>query len=115
RARTGERACRGAPADYQLRRGLLGERKEPLYFHQFMERAQRYGLQYLADADVSTMLASRFPPQVAETVRRIAPDVIRQEQFLDFLTNRTFRQTLLVHAELTIDRVITAERVKDLW
>jgi len=105
---------RAAP-DYYILHEHLEELNEPLYFHQFMERAQGHGLQYLADADVSTMLASRFPPQVAETVRRIAPDVIRQEQFLDFLTNRTFRQTLLVHAELTIDRVITAERVKDLW
>jgi methyltransferase-like protein/SAM-dependent methyltransferase len=105
---------RAAP-DYYILHEHLEELNEPLYFHEFIARAQRHGLQYLADADVSTMMASRFPPQVAETVRRIAPDVIRQEQFMDFLTNRTFRQTLLVHAEQSIDRVITVQRVRELW
>jgi methyltransferase-like protein/SAM-dependent methyltransferase len=105
---------RGAP-DYYILHEHLDDLNEPLYFHQFVERAQRHGLQYLADADVSTMMASRFSPQVAETVRRIAPDVIRQEQLMDFLANRTFRQTLLTHAEQPIDRLITAQRVKDLW
>jgi methyltransferase-like protein/SAM-dependent methyltransferase len=105
---------RSAP-DYYILHEHLEELNEPLYFHEFIERAQRHGLQYLADADVSTMMASRFSPQVAETVRRIAPDVIRQEQFMDFLTNRTFRQTLLVHADQPIDRLITVQRVKDLW
>ena len=57
-----------ASPDYYILHEHLEELNEPLYFHQFMERAQRHGLQYLADADVSTMLASRFPPQVAETV-----------------------------------------------
>ena len=112
--RTELELLRAAP-DYYILHEHLEELNEPLYFHEFIERAQRHGLQYLADADVSTMLSTRFPPQVAGTVRRIAPDVIRQEQFMDFLTNRTFRQTLLVHADRSIERVVTAERVKDLW
>ena len=101
--------------DYYILHEHLEETNEPLYFHQFVERAQRHGLQYLADADVSTMLASRFPPQVSETVRRIAPDVIRQEQVMDFLRNRSFRQTLMVHAARKIERHISPERVQTLW
>ena len=34
---------------------------------------------------------------------------------MDFLCDRTFRQTLLVHADQSVDRHITAERVKNLW
>jgi len=105
---------RGAP-DYYILHEHLDELNEPIYFHEFIERAQRQGLQYLADADITSMMGSRFPPQVADMARRIATDAIRQEQLMDFLTNRTFRQTLLVHAEQPIDRMITVQRLQDLW
>jgi len=105
---------RDAP-DYYILHEHLHDLNEPIYFHEFVERAQRNGLQYLADADVTTMMASRFPSQVTDRLRKLAPDAIRQEQFMDFLSNRTFRQTLLVHAEQSIDRMITLQRVRDLW
>jgi methyltransferase-like protein len=107
-------ALASAP-DFYLLHEHLDEQNEPLYFHEFMGRAQQHGLQYLADADIATMMGSRFPPQVGEAARRIASDAIRQEQLMDFLTNRTFRQTLLVHAEQTIDRRITPERLNEMW
>jgi methyltransferase-like protein len=61
------------------------------------------------------MLASNFAPEVQDTVMRIAPDVIRQEQYMDFLRNRTFRQTLLVRDGLSVDRSVTPQRVRALW
>lgn len=101
--------------DYYILHEHLEDINEPLYFHEFAERATRHGLQYLAEADFSTMLASNFPPEVNDTVVRIAPDVIRQEQFMDFLRNRTFRQTLLVRQGLPINRTLLSERVMPLW
>jgi methyltransferase-like protein/SAM-dependent methyltransferase len=101
--------------DYYILHEHLEELNEPLYFHEFIERAHRHGLQYLADAEIATMQPSRFPPQVADTVRRLASDMIRQEQLMDFLSNRTFRQTLLMHAEQPFDRLVTVERVQELW
>jgi methyltransferase-like protein/SAM-dependent methyltransferase len=101
--------------DYYILHEHLEETNEPLYFHQFVERAQRHRLQYLAESDFSTMVASGFAPQVGETLRRMAPDVVRQEQLVDFLRNRSFRQTLLVHAERRIERQISPERVHALW
>jgi methyltransferase-like protein/ubiquinone/menaquinone biosynthesis C-methylase UbiE len=104
---------RGVP-DYYILHEHLEELNEPLYFHEFIERAHRHGLQYLGDAE-QAMPASRLPPQVADTVRRLASDLIRQEQLMDFLRNRTFRRTLLMHAEQSIDSQITVQRVKELW
>jgi len=101
--------------DYYILHEHLEDTNEPLYFHQFIERAQLHGLQYLAESEFATMLASGFAPQVAETVRRVAPDVIRQEQLMDFLRNRSFRQTLMVHAARRIERHITPDRVQLLW
>jgi methyltransferase-like protein len=102
-------------ADYYILHEHLEDINEPLFFHEFAERAGRHGLQYLAEAEISTMLASNFPPEVNDTLLRIAPDVIRQEQFMDFLRNRTFRQTLLVHRGLPVNRTLTPERVMPLW
>jgi SAM-dependent methyltransferase len=101
--------------DYYILHEHLEELNEPLYFHEFIERAFRHGLQYLAEAEIATMQASRFPPQVTDTVRRLASDPIREEQLMDFLGNRTFRQTLLVHTEQRVDRRVTTERVRQLW
>ena len=105
---------RRAP-DYYILYEHLADVNEPLYFHEFVERAYGHGLQYLGDAEFATMLLSRFSPQVADTIRKIASDVIRQEQLMDFLSNRAFRQTLLMHVEQPIDRSVAPQRVKDLW
>ncbi len=104
---------RGQPDDYVLHE-YLEDRNEPLYFHQFVERAESHGLQYLADADFGTMLASNFPSEVAQALVRIAPGVIRQEQIMDFLRNRTFRQALLVHESVQVNRKITSDRLRGL-
>lgn len=90
--------------DSYLAHEYLEEHNEPLYFHQFAERAMSHGLQYLGESELHTMLSSNFPPQVTETLRTIAPEIIRMEQYMDFLRNRVFRQTLLVHQDVTLSR-----------
>jgi methyltransferase-like protein/trans-aconitate methyltransferase len=107
-------ALRNSPDHYILHEHLE-DTNEPLYFHAFAERAARHGLQYLAEAELSTMLASNFPPEVQQTVLRIAPDLIRQEQYMDFLRNRSFRQTLLVRQDEPVQRALTPQRVRPLW
>ena len=79
---------------------------EPVYFHEFEAAARRHGLQYLADVEFSTMLVTNFPPPVAETLMRLGTDLVRAEQYMDFMRNRMFRQSLLVRDESTINRKI---------
>ncbi len=86
-----------------------------MYFHQFAAAARRHGLQYLAEADFSSMLLSNFAPQVAETLRRIGHDIIRLEQYMDFVRSRMFRQTLLVHEGVAIQRKLDAQRMKGFY
>jgi methyltransferase-like protein/cyclopropane fatty-acyl-phospholipid synthase-like methyltransferase len=75
----------------------LEEHNAPVYFHQFAGRATAHGLRYLADVDLSTLALHSLPPEVGQTLQRVANDLIQLEQYLDFLRNRMFRQTLLVH------------------
>jgi methyltransferase-like protein len=77
----------------------LEEHNSPIYFHQFVERAAAHQLRYLADANLYTMDLQDFPQQVSQILQRVCNDRIQLEQYMDFLRNRTFRQTLLCHAQ----------------
>jgi methyltransferase-like protein/predicted O-methyltransferase YrrM len=93
-----------AQTDSYLLHELLEEYNQPFYFHQFMTAAERHGLQYLAEAELSTMMADTLPRHVAETIGRMGADVVAIEQYLDFLRNRMFRQTLLCRREVQVER-----------
>ena len=97
--------------DWYLFHDHLEEVNIPVYFHQFIERADRHGLQYLGEADFSTMLTSGFSKEVSETLARISQNIIHTEQYMDFIRNRFFRQTLLCHKGLTLKRDLGPEDV----
>jgi len=79
-----------------------------------MSRAGRHGLRYLGDTDLRTMLSTGIAPAAEETLNRIATDLLRREQFLDFLRNRTFRHTLLLRAGAVLDRKLAPARIMPL-
>ena len=89
----------------------LEQVNEPVYFHEFVAHAARHGLRYLAEAEFGTMLGGELSPQVGQMLAKIAPDLLRREQFLDFLRNQTFRRTLLTHDSATLTRKVSPERI----
>ena len=101
-------------ADWYVYHEHLERTNSPLYFHQFIERAARHGLQYLAEAELASMLARRFPSAVAETLERISPDLLHLEQYMDFVRNRCFRQTLLCAAGHRLGRALAPQVIEDL-
>ena len=98
-------------SDYYLFHEHLSPNNEPLYFHQFVKRASESQLQFLGEANLATMLPEQFPPDVREVLDQIAGDIMRMEQYMDFVRNRTFRQTLLVHKEVAVNRNLDWENV----
>lgn len=82
----------------------LADVNEPVYFHQFAEHAASHGLQYLADADFPSVFPSRLAPAIQAELRQLGKTTIEHQQYLDLLTNATFKQTLLCHAERTLSR-----------
>jgi SAM-dependent methyltransferase len=87
----------GQVPDSYLLHDYLEEVNEPVYFHEFIGRAAAKGLDYLAEAEVATMVPDRFAPEGAGTVRPPPSNVIESEQYADFVRGRSFRQTLLCH------------------
>jgi cyclopropane fatty-acyl-phospholipid synthase-like methyltransferase/methyltransferase-like protein len=101
--------------DYYVLHDHLEEFNEALFFHQFAARAARHGLTFLAEAEFRMMSIDGLPAPVAQTIGRMAPEILQREQLTDFLRNRNFRQTLLVRDHEPIDRALTAGRVNTLW
>jgi SAM-dependent methyltransferase len=91
--------------DWLLFHDDLAEINVPVYFHEFMRQATRHGLQFLAEADFFEMQDHTYPPEVRERLHEMAGgDIVAREQYLDFLKCRKFRQTLLCHAQVAVDR-----------
>lgn len=82
----------------------LEDVNEPLYFHEFADRAKHAGLQYLGEADFGVMSVENFSEQIQGMLLSVSRDTIETEQYMDFLRNRAFRQTLLVHSDVEIQR-----------
>jgi methyltransferase-like protein/2-polyprenyl-3-methyl-5-hydroxy-6-metoxy-1,4-benzoquinol methylase len=79
----------------------LEEHNDPVYFFQFVRQAESKGLRYLAEADLNVMAPGNFRPEIQEVLQQLSDDLIHLEQYMDFLRNRMFRQTLLCHAQHT--------------
>jgi methyltransferase-like protein len=98
-------------SDATLLHDELAEVNDALYFHEFAAHAARHGLQYLAEADFFEMQIGAASEPAAQALMGIE-DVLRREQYLDFLKARMFRQTLLCRAELVIDRTPRPEVIE---
>ena len=82
-------------SDYYIYHEQLESINEPLYFLEFIHRADAAGMRYLADAAISTMVAQLFDKSTFEILRDVP--LLRREQYMDFLRSRTFRSSLLCH------------------
>jgi methyltransferase-like protein/SAM-dependent methyltransferase len=101
-------------ADHYLYHEHLETNNEPLYFFQFAERAKNKGLKYLGEARVGTMVTSNFGPEIEKTLKILATDQIQAEQYMDFLRNRMFRESLLVKANVNPNWAVNPECLRQL-
>ena len=86
------------------------------YFHEVMADARRHQLQYLAEADFFEMQTETYPEPVRQALERFAgTDIVVQEQYLDFIKGRRFRQTLLCREEVVLNRNSRPDRIMELY
>ncbi|MBL8850000.1 MAG: methyltransferase regulatory domain-containing protein [Planctomycetaceae bacterium] len=87
----------------------LEDCNQPIYFHEFMSRASAAGLQYLSDDTLPSAWNTQIHADAVQLLAGLGDDVIRREQYLDFLQGCAFRRTLLCPAAANISRVPDAE------
>lgn len=98
--------------DYYIVHEHLEENNIQYYFHEFMAMAQKQGLQYLADTSLATMFSGNMNEETAK-VLATGDDLVRTEQYMDFIYNRRFRMTLLCHKDRILNRNIQSDVLKD--
>lgn len=75
---------------------------QPMLFSEFIQQAGQHGLQYVCDTELYTMFASSLGDQAAPFIDRFE-DLMEQEQYMDFLRGRGFRQSILCHDAVNPD------------
>jgi SAM-dependent methyltransferase len=87
-------ALAAAGSDTYLFHEYLEDVNQAMYLREFVERAAAYGLRYLGDA--------KLKGAYSNTER------VEHEQHVDLLVDRSFRRSLLCHADIRLDPAVGA-------
>jgi SAM-dependent methyltransferase len=89
-----------ARSDAYLLHDHLEAVNSPLYFYDFAERAGAWGLQFVSEVQGTSISAENLPPELAGDLRDLGSGDIDFEQYVDFVINRRFRQSVLCRARV---------------
>jgi methyltransferase-like protein/cyclopropane fatty-acyl-phospholipid synthase-like methyltransferase len=106
-----------AAEDYYVAHEYLEANNEPCYVSEFLKRTDVFNLAFLTEADLHLTIAENFGAETGELLRTLSGNGLeRMEQYIDFLTGRTFRQSLLVRKEQVgrIQRTLTPASLNGL-
>jgi methyltransferase-like protein/trans-aconitate methyltransferase len=92
----------------------LERTNQPFYFRDFAARIAGHGLQYLGDAFQNGMVAAENWAPFRSWMEANRDDLIRQEQYVDFVRNREFRRALICRSDLSIDRTQMLARAETM-
>lgn len=93
----------------------LEEFNTPCYLHEFAARAASHELQYVSDVEPTLTLPVCGAPPIEQFLQSVANDRVGRDQHLDFLTNRTFRKSLLCRQHHSVSLNPLAGRVCDFY
>lgn len=69
---------------------------DPVYFHEFVRRAQEQGCAYIGDSTMALSYSSWLPNQIHANITHLADgDYIAKEQYIDYVYDTQFRCSLL--------------------
>ena len=85
----------------------------PVYFYEFVNRAETAGLKYLGETKLSAMLSKSLPSRVQHALA--GGPLIQHGQYLDFFRNTSFRKSLLCHSEIRLDRNLDGGVLQDYY
>ncbi|MEO8028921.1 MAG: methyltransferase regulatory domain-containing protein, partial [Bryobacteraceae bacterium] len=102
----------GTRTDSSLFHDELGAVYQPLYFHEFIAQIQAAGLQYIDDADTFDSQPRNLSAESIAAVRKMCGgDWLKEQQYLDFLRNREFRQSVVCRSGMPLAVPWQPERI----
>jgi methyltransferase-like protein/2-polyprenyl-3-methyl-5-hydroxy-6-metoxy-1,4-benzoquinol methylase len=91
----------------------LAEFYHPYYFQEFAEVLEAHQLQFLAETEFHAMSMQGLSPDTVNFLSGI-DNLIEREQYLDFFRGRSFRQSLICHQDVDIERSIEPDNLDEL-
>ncbi|MEQ1669601.1 MAG: class I SAM-dependent methyltransferase [Hyphomicrobium sp.] len=107
-----------AAEDYYVSHEYLETNNAPCYVSDFLKRLDVFNLAFLTEADIHLTIAENFGAETGGLLRNLSGNRLdRMEQYIDFLTGRTFRQSLLVKKAnaARIQRTLTPATLDGLY
>ncbi|MFK7973327.1 MAG: methyltransferase regulatory domain-containing protein [Rickettsiaceae bacterium] len=98
-------------SDHYLRHDHLEENNYQFYFSEFLDKARKHNLQYLSDVSLSTMYLDSMQASVEKNLNT-ENDIVGTAQYLDFINNRKFRSTLLCHRDVSLNRNLNTDQIR---
>jgi SAM-dependent methyltransferase len=93
----------------------LTDAYHPASITEFAHHAERHGLQYMSEAVLPQVNDPWYRSEIRARVEgACGGDIVKQEQMLDYLRARMFRETLLCRGERVVDRDFRAENLRRL-
>lgn len=93
---------------------FLGAYNSAQMFSDFIKDARGAGLQFVSESRVVMMSSEDLSPQINEVLTALDDNIISREQVIDIVRNRMFRETLLCHESLQLDRGLSSTIFKGL-
>lgn len=100
--------------DHYLRHEHLEDNNVQFYFSDFMAKAAAHSLQYVGDSSLASMFVGNLPKKAAEKLSEIK-DIVRVEQYMDYVTNRRFRSSILCKSGVQINRSLNLTDVEKFY
>jgi len=84
------------------------------YFHEFATALDEHGLQYVGDSNITHMYVDNLPEDAAERLKTVT-DILRQEQYMDFVRNRRFRSSIVCSESIAVNRNLNMTAIHDFY
>jgi len=92
----------------------LGTERDPCYLLQFVQWAAEHQLIYAGESEFHMMFLENLPSESAIELAAMGLDQLETEQMIDYVVNRSFRCSLLVHQASPPAAKINAPALRDL-
>ena len=77
---------------------------QPFYFHEFASKIKEYGFQFLSEADPASTNHAKLNENGRKLLDSVSDDIIRREQYFDFIRLTRFRRTLFCRNTIQLNR-----------
>lgn len=92
----------------------LESENNQFYFHEFAAHLEQHGLQYVGDSNIAHMYVDNLPEDAAEKLKAVT-DILRQEQYIDFILNRRFRSSIVCPEAAVVERNLRQEAIHKFY